>query len=509
MRRVKRFPWLTAALFLFSLFIAYHVPYTHDDWDWGRQIGVTNWLTGTFNNRYVGTFFVIVMTRSHLVKTLVMAAAMTLLPLVCAELAPDGEGPRSRSWLVVLTSFLCFAMPIITWRQTYGWVAGFSNFTLGALFLLSLLAIVKRVRSNAPGKPALVGGLTFLLAFAAQLFSENVSVFLPLFLGCAMVLTRCWRERSVGIVYVCAFLGTLLGAFLMFFNPLYQDLASTGAAAGQFRSLTFSPQDPIPVILGTLLGSLFGEILPSLYETHPVLVLFLAAAMWIDLAPRSKGLAAALSVPMLVYGVGCCYCAEQMGRTFGWLPASALARSAGAIVFTLLLFCAILCSPRRGKWHTMAFFLLGLALITPFCAINHMGPRCYHISHFCLIVAGVSCIAHREFRLSARAVLCVGLAVTLFSLGRAYWAIGACSAVREELIREARQSGADTLVLPSVDGRYTYSWGYNPQSPLRAEHYREYYGLPADMKLIFLPYGTAELWPEIPDDLYDQAMIYP
>ena len=509
MRKAKRFPWLIAALFLFSLFIACNVPYTHDDWDWGRQIGVHNWLTGTFNNRYVGTFFVIVMTRLPLVKTLVMAAAMTLLPLVCAELAPAEEGCRSRKWLTVLCCFLCFAMPLITWRQTYGWVAGFSNFTMGALAMLSLLLLLKRVRSSAPAKPVLVGIGAFALAFAAQLFSENISLFLPIFLVCALVLTRFWRDRRVCTVFLWALLGTLLGAFVMFFNPLYQDLASTGAAEGQFRSLTFSPQDPIPVILGTLLGLLFGEILPSLYETHPVVVLFLSAAVWIDLAPRSKKLAAAFGVPMAVYGLGCLYCAGQMDRTFGWLPASALLRTVGAVVFTVLLFAAILCSPRRSKWHTMAFFLLALALITPFCAIRHMGPRCYHISHFCLIVAGCSCLAHREFHPGARAAVGVCLAATVLSLGQAYWAIGSCSAIREELLQQARQGGTDTLVLPSVDGRYTYSWGYNPQSPLRAEHYREFYGLPADMELIFLPYGTAELWPEIPEDLYAQAMVYP
>lgn len=509
MRRGRHFPWLIAALFLFSLFIAYNVPYTHDDWDWGCPVGIHNWVTGAYNNRYVGTFFVIVMTRLPLVKNLVMASALTLLPLVCAELAPAEEGCRSRKWLTVLCCFLCFAMPLITWRQTYGWVAGFSNFTMGALAMLSLLLLLKRVRISAPAKPVLVGSGAFALAFAAQLFAENISLFLPIFLVCALVLTRCWQDRRVFTVFLWALLGTLLGALLMFSNPLYPDLAATGSAEGQFRSLTFSPQDPIPVILSTLLRLFFGEILPSLYETHPVVVLFLSAAVWIDLAPRSKKLAAAFCVPMAVYGLGCLYCAGQMDRTFGWLPASALLRTVGAVVFTVLLFAAILCSPRRSKWHTMAFFLLALALITPFCAIKHMGPRCYHISHFCLIVAGCSCLAHREFHPGVRAVVALCLVATVLRLGQAYWAIGSCNAIREELMQQALLSSADTLVIPSVDGRYTYSWGYNPQSSLRAKYYREFYDLPADMELIFLPYGTAELWPEIPETIYAQAVVYP
>lgn len=509
MRRTRYSPWLIAAMFLFSLFIAYNVPYTHDDWDWGRQIGVSNWLSGTFNNRYVGTFFVIVMTRIPAVKTLVMALAMTLLPLVCVGLGSDTDASRPRFWPLVLAYTVAFAMPRFTWRQTYGWVAGFSNFSMGALAMLALLVLLQRVRLHGVRAPVLACIPVFLLGFAAQLFSENISAFLPIFLACAIVLTRCWRDRSWCIVLTGALLGTLIGAFLMFFNPLYQDLASTGTAAEQFRSLTFSPQDPIPEILSILLTLFFDEILPSLYETHPILVLFLTAAVWIDLYPRSKALALGLSLPMAVYGIGCIYCAAQMSQTFGWLPASAQLRTTGAIVFTVLLFLAILCSPRSSKWHTMAFFLLGIALITPFAAINHMGPRCYHISHFCLLVAGLSCCAHRTPASPAKALLLTALALTVCCLLHVYATIGSCGVLREELTQQALQAGSDTLVLPSVDGRYTYSWGYNPQNALRAEHYREYYGLPADMKLVFLPYGSAELWPEIPEQMYSEAMIYP
>ena len=82
-RRHLSYYGLVLLMFCFSIFIAWCVPYTHDDWDWGRAGGITNWLTGVYNNRYVGTFFVIVMTRSRIIKTLIMAITMTCLPLLC------------------------------------------------------------------------------------------------------------------------------------------------------------------------------------------------------------------------------------------------------------------------------------------------------------------------------------------------------------------------------------------------------------------------------------------
>lgn len=511
MRKTKYLPYFILILFLFffSVFIAWCVPYTHDDWDWGRPAGITNWLFGTYNNRFVGTFFVIVMTRSRILKTAIMALVMTALPLLCAYLASDGKALKNRFYLCVLTSFIAFAMPIITWRQTYGWVAGFSNFTMGAFFLLLLLALLKHTLQSALRHPCLLRGICFAVALAAQLCSENISLFLPFFLAVSMALIRFWRRRELRGAFFWALLGAILGAVLMFFNPLYLKLATTGASREQFRSLTFSPEDPIGSILMTLLTLGFGEILPSLYETHPVLVLFLAVGAFLDLFPRRKAAAVCLCAPMLLYGIGCCHCAFMMGRTFGWLPASATLRTLGAIGFTVLWLLSILLSPNGHRWHTLALSLFALALITPFAAISNMGPRCYHISHFCLLAAGASHYDRAGFRLSGKILACTAFALTVLCLTQAYAAIGQCSALRRELTEQALNAQDDTLVLPSVDGRYTYSWGYNPQSALRADHYREYYGLPAEMDLIFLPYGSADIWPEIPDQMFEDALIYP
>lgn len=510
MRKNKGLLALVALMFLFSLFIAWNVPYTHDDWDWGREIGIENWLTGRYNNRYVGTFFVIVMTRFPLVKTLVMALTMTVLPLLCTYLALDRAVPARRAfYLYILSYFTVFAMPVITWRQTYGWVAGFSNFTMGSLFLLLLLAALKFALDGNGRRPWCLGGLCLILGFAAQLCSENISVFLPIFLCVAMVLLKFWKRRDLRVVFLAALCGTVLGTLLMFFNPLYVNLATVGASPEQFRSLTVKLSDPILKTLETLFTIFFGETLPTLYETHPMLVVVLSVGAWIELREKRKTAAWVLGIPMVLCGAFFGYCAWQMRWNFGWLPSSAALRTAVPILFTVLWLVSVLISQEGHKWRVLALTLFALALITPFAAIKHMGPRCYHISHFCLLAGGITRYGRMEFRRSGKMLTCGALAVIVVYLTGAYAAIGSCSVLREELTRQALAEGATTLVLPSVDGEYTHSWGYNPQSALRAEHYREYYGLPENMELIFLPYGSADLWPEIPEEMYRNAMIYP
>lgn len=510
MRHSKRMLWLVCIMFLASAFIAWHVPYTHDDWDWGRPPGIANWLSGVFNNRYAGSFFIVILTRSHLLKTLVMALAMTALPLVCAKLALGGDSTGDRrEALCILTCFVSLSMPVITWRQTYGWVSGFANFTLGALFLLSLLALLQHVYHHKPSPSARSCLGVFLLSVAAQLFSENISAFLPLFLVFSIAVTKCWREKQTFRFFLSALLGTLLGAVVMFSNPMFPELAETGVAVQQFRTLTFSPGDPIPTILWTLVSIFLTDTLPALYETQPMVVLLFGAAAWVLHAPSSRRRALLFSVPMLVYGAGCLYCAWMMRQVYGWLPASAALRTLGAVLFTALMLLSILSAPGNGKWRSLAFVLFSLLLATPFAVISYTGPRCYHISHFCLLVGAGASIAQASVSLPVRRVLAVCLAVILACRVQAYVAIGASNRLRQELTEQALQSQADTLVLPTVDARYTYSWGYNPQGAARAEHYRQFHHLPEDLTLVFLPYGTVELWPDIPAELAEQAEVYP
>ena len=87
----KRNPYLPVmlAIFLFYIFIAFCIPYCHDDWDWGLDIGLEQFLNASLNSRYVGSFFVILMTRSEIIKTAVIALTMFFIPLLVSQLCDE------------------------------------------------------------------------------------------------------------------------------------------------------------------------------------------------------------------------------------------------------------------------------------------------------------------------------------------------------------------------------------------------------------------------------------
>ena len=73
---------------------------------------------------------------------------------------------------------------------------------------------------------------------------------------------------------------------------------------------------------------------------------------------------------------------------------------------------------------------------------------------------------------------------------------------------QAVAQGADQVVLPTEGWAYCYCWQRNP-SQMRADYFRQFYGLPADMELVFLPRGSSELWPEVPDAMWGRGGVPP
>lgn len=65
--------------FLLIALLCWMFPYTGDDWTWGSQIGIDRlnvWFYA-YNGRYVGNLVVLALTRSNILKMLVMAVCLT------------------------------------------------------------------------------------------------------------------------------------------------------------------------------------------------------------------------------------------------------------------------------------------------------------------------------------------------------------------------------------------------------------------------------------------------
>lgn len=469
LRKIGRFalPVLAAA---FYLYIAFCVPYCHDDWDWGLDIGLRQWLHAEVNSRYVGNFFVVVMTRSEFVKTLVMAACFFCVPLLVTWLAVGRYDTKA----YLFSNLLLLAMPQKLWQQTYGWVSAFSNFVLSAAAALWLLQILLR----APDKPAQEGGKRvlhlvgiLLLSAACGLFYESLSVYLlaaSLFGLCLCIPQK--RRHAAPELAVCV-LGAGAGLALILSNALFGELLDSGQALGGIRSLSFDVGEGFPALLKAVSGRYFRVILPGLFTMHPVLTGFTAlSAMAGALTAKRK---AVVSVPVSLLAA---VCALSLLFPIGdalrpYLSGAALLCWAAA---------AFLSREHRGR---RLFFLLSAALVlAPLAVTSELGPRLYYLPCLLLAVFALSLLPEKNAK-GVTGLLLLLLAFSMAFYIFIYTEIRSVTIARAEAIQAAVESGAESVTLPNDP--YKYWWGRNPTAESRMGYFREFYGIPVGMEVIF------------------------
>lgn len=105
------------------------VSYTGDDWAWGSQIGLDRLHTwfDNYSGRYVGNLIVLALTRSNMLKSLAMTAAITGIIFLLERLIKE-------RWSFYISIVLLICLPKAVLRQAVVWTAGFSNYVTSIFY---------------------------------------------------------------------------------------------------------------------------------------------------------------------------------------------------------------------------------------------------------------------------------------------------------------------------------------------------------------------------------------
>lgn len=462
-------PVLTA---VFYLYIAFCVPYCHDDWDWGLDVGLRQWLRAEVNSRYVGNFFVVIMTRSEAVKTLVMAACLFAIPLLISLFAAGRYDTKA----YLLANLLLLTSPQKLWQQTYGWVSAFANFVISAAAVLWLLRVLLR-RMEAPEHGAkllplrLVGIL--LLSAACGLFYESLSVYLfaAAVFGLFLCIPR--QQRSAAPYLAACALGAGAGLALILSNALFSELLDRGQALGGIRSLSFPVGSGFPVLVKAVAGRYFGTILPGLMAVHPTLTCFTALSAIAGALTAKRKAAASVPVSLLTAA-----CAAALLFPFG----EKLRPYAAVAVIVCWGASALL---QREKPGRKLFFLLSAPLVlAPLAITSELGPRLYYLPCVLLAIFALSLLPALN-RKGVTGLLLLLLALSMAFYSFIYSEIRSVTVARAVAIHTAVEAEADSVTLPKDP--YKYWWGRNPTAESRVGFFKEFYGIPPEMEVIFEP----------------------
>ena len=112
------------------------MPEALDDWRWGSEVGIMRlktWFEG-YNGRYFGDILVIVLTRLPIVlRSMAISGIMTAMLYLIYQLTEY----KILSFLICV--FFVVNIPTSLMSQKYGWVSGFSNFSVCATMILGFL----------------------------------------------------------------------------------------------------------------------------------------------------------------------------------------------------------------------------------------------------------------------------------------------------------------------------------------------------------------------------------
>lgn len=478
--------------------MAAQIPYTHDDWDWGSAVGVEQLLHATVNSRYAGNFFEVVMTRSEFLKVAIMGGSYFLIPFLLMRIAVKDRGvvePEKQLLLFLLCNCLLLTMNLVMWREVYGWTAGFANFGISALFLLLWLKELLKAFDSEPEARDPLGKVILYLAasFCGQLFIENLAIYCVL-LACVLCGIYYYRFRRVPHRVLAMGIGAAGGLAVMFSSSIYQSLFTTGTAIDGYRVIPMIGFDSFSYALSALRGQVLNLSVRLYFNNILLSMLVLVALLLIACNKKEKANVRSCIVTVVVNCVllvafAVWYVYDEQNAVHSIL--ASYTQFALSVIYCCVIAVEVLFwfeKKRRGE--LLVLWLSPLALVAPLLATGEYGQRLFFTTNIAVLLFLVLVVSEllevaTTLTLKRAGVLVAFAAMLLFGFyGQMYSDIGACKTTREKLINEAVAMGRKVVEQPSFP-HDEYLHGENPDAEWRVPYYKEFYGIPADVELVF------------------------
>ena len=502
---------ISAAMsFVFYTWIAMQIPYTHDDWDWGLNIGLQHLLTADINSRYAGNLIEVIITRNSMIKSVMMGVVFALIPLVATAFVSGLTNEVYKKQLTEIRQLCLFivanifflTIPSEIWRETNGWIAGFSNFVTSALSLLLYYLLLMNSeklfikRNNYKIKFISI----CLFGVIIQLFIENLSIYVLICSLLFLLLKR--RSAEDRKVIVPLLLGNMVGTIMMFSSNIYSQLLSTGHAVGDYRQLMYDTNKPFYIFVVKAASRYIGKFIPMIMANDGVLMGVIAGLMAAVIFTKRK-----TGTPIRLLGIGnilfCLYYIYSYINPVSIFDSVGVEKPffyKGLISGTNCLFVLIITieiillfngEKKFMKW-LLFVWISPFFIIAPMVMINTVGPRCFYTTDICFIVFGmlvfyrfISHIKHQSlyvvFLFCAFAYLVIGIQWI-----NIYGPIGTHMRMRDNLIKAAISNNDKLIAFPKYPND-EYLWLPDPmkEDPNRSVYFREFYKIPVDIDIWF------------------------
>lgn len=473
----RRYIIFSAVFFALAFAWISNVPLTGDDWMWGSYQGV-NLLKDLFqgyNGRYSGNLLIMAITRSSFFRCTLFASVMLFIALVpCLLLKKKSLSLMTFSALTVLL------IPKSVMVQGLVWSSAFANYVppvaiMMMFFIIERDTIEKRAPVYTKKRTAICSCILALFGFIGAMFLETATL-CNLFMCACLVAVTLIKHKRVYITHLAFFVGTAVGAFLLFSNSKnesYRVFPEMENIMNIFYDRTTQ-----------IVNQLFTEGI-FLFVIITALCMVIAASAF-----KSKdGVLRGFTLAIACINVFTLVLLLMSGYGSGWVmfygnsDASAVALGFFAVLYCLSAFILlILCVKDRVVLLKLLLCMVSAAvLIAPMLIIDPYGPRCLLPTCLCvgffatilLDYAYSVCPSFESIKGAVRVLTVSAICAAFIYIMSIYSAIDEYADKRDEYFFKQIDQGYTTITTCYLPNS-SYLWNSNVENGYWGELYQFY-----------------------------------
>lgn len=497
-----------SGMILFALFalLATQFPYSGDDWAWGSSIGIERLesLFREYNGRYAGNLLVLLLTRSKLLQVILVAGAMLFI-CFAAKLFHKSAGLVT----VFFSACLLLLVPKQIFVQALSWTSGYTNYVPPILLIIVYFIMVRNIFDEKKlSYPKYYPWIVFFMGFVGALFMENLTLY-GLAISFLMIAYVRIVFRKFFTVHIAHFAGCLSGAFLMFTNTAYLNIANN---SDTYRSTALS-KGILKTIVShckVIVEQFFINNIPMLTVISVLCVVLTVLYMKTCSDTRRKHLAWG----SLCFNVLCLTILYAKHGFSYWVVAVGNPQSSNLTVLFQVMVAFLYCitvlttvwtcvTDKTYLWKLILLLISVPIVIVPLLVVNPIGPRCFFPPYVLLIVFCATLLQYILEKTRAGEVVNQGIMLAFAAAGAAmflffmsiYGTIHSYDVKRAEYVQKQVEQGCETITVCKLP--YTsYVWYGDPTTEPWGKRFKLFYGLEEKTELTFLTYSEFNQWAE-------------
>lgn len=376
------------ALLFFGV-MAFLFPYSGDDWAWGSIMGNSRleMFFDNYNGRYFGNFLVLAITRSEVLKIVLMAVSYLFSCWLCYKYS----GSKKTS-VLVFSIFTFLLMSKLVFAQSVVWASGYSNYVPSAIISVGYLYMVKNITGQAvPEYPKGLVVATLLMGFSGALFMENITLF-NICLGIAVIGYCLLKFKKIYLAHIGFLVGAIAGAAWMFSNTAYRAIASGDdsyrTSATGIEGILKQAEENLKVIYYNLFTNNVGICIVA-----TVLLIALVIVFCKKSDSKIKKLS---SIGLVIINILCIVPAayKKAVLVFEFADKNSLGildSDKFCVIITALFALSavgiiLLCVEKNRQFKMLLPLYCVPVVVAPLLVVTPIGPRCFFVSYLLLMV---------------------------------------------------------------------------------------------------------------------------